>query len=135
MEKQIKRYIKAIRKRMACSSILKSQFIQDFENDILRYQSENSASYHQIVEHFGSPEQVASDFMEALDPSDIKRDSLHSKKIYWIVICMLIIVLLVLGYTFYYFYTHLGDESKSEITTIIYTDEPPPDEFWDSFES
>ena len=95
MEKQIKRYIKAIRKRMACSNALKSQFIQDFENDILRYQSENSASYNQIIEHFGSPEQVASDFMDVLDPSEIKKDSLHSKKIYWIVLCSLIIVLLV----------------------------------------
>lgn len=132
MEKQIKKYIKAIRKRMACSSVLKSQFIQDFENDILRYQSENSASYNQIIEHFGSPEQVASDFMDVLDPSETKKDSLHSKKIYWIVLCSLAIVLLVLGYTFYYFYTTLGTESKSEITTIIYTDEAPPDNFWDS---
>lgn len=125
----IQKYIKAIRKRMACSCIQKNQFLQDFEMAVCQFQTETNASYEQLISHFGTPEQIADEFMETLGLEAINRYQRRRRNTLILVIVFLTVILFSLGYAIYYFYTGTGDESKSEITTTIYEPEPTPENF------
>lgn len=128
----IQKYIKAIRKRMACFHARKSQFLQDFEVEVRQFQTETGAGYEQIISHFGSPEQVAAAFMEALDREEINRYQRRRRNVLILIIVVLLIVLSGVIYSFYYYYQHAIYESKTVIETVIYAPDPAPDDFTES---
>ncbi len=129
MTKDIQKYMKAIQKRMACFRVRKKQFLRDFELEVCQFQTNTGANYEEIISHFGKPEQVAKSFMDALDQEEVNRYQLFRRNIFVLIIIVLLLVLSGVLYSFYYYYQHAISESETEIETIIYLDEAPPEGF------
>lgn len=123
-----KKFLSAVSKGIVCSPKMKKQFLNDLAlsiEDFQKFSGEESS----IAEHFGTAEQIALDFMETVDPNEIqlyqKKSAIKSRII--IGGCFLVIVALISITMDFYF--NRGDPSKSEITTVIYAEDPAPDNF------
>lgn len=124
-------YLHSIKKQITCSSVLKRKFLSDLETELRQFTEETNADYAQVVNHFGSPEQVAADFMDSLETEVFQDSGQRQKNIFLLIIAVLCLLLISLSYFFIRFYNATGDESKSEIITFVYPEEPAPDD-WDS---
>ena len=124
-------YLHSIKKQITCSSVLKRKFLSDLETELRQFTEETNADYAQVVNHFGSPEQVAADFMDSLETEVFQDSGQRQKNIFLLIIAVLCLLLISLSYFFIRFYNATGDESKSEIVTVIYTDDEVPENFWD----
>lgn len=131
MEQTYHTYLHSIKKQITCSSVLKRKFLSDLESELWQFSEETNADYAQVVNHFGSPEQVAADFMDSLETEVLQNSGQRQKHIFLFIISVLCLLLLILSVIFYQFWVHSGDESKSEIITFVYPEEPAPDD-WDS---
>ncbi len=131
MEQTYHTYLHSIKKQITCSSVLKRKFLSDLESELRQFSEETNADYAQVVNHFGSPEQVAADFMDSLETEVLQNSGQRQKHIFLFIISVLCLLLLILSVIFYQFWVHSGDESKSEIITFVYPEEPAPDD-WDS---
>lgn len=125
-----KKFLSAVSKGIVCSPKMKKQFLNDLAlsiEDFQKFSGEESS----IAEHFGTAEQIALDFMETVDPNEIqlyqKKSAIKSRII--IGGCFLVIVALISITMDFYF--NRGDPSKSEITTVIYAEDPAPDNFFE----
>lgn len=131
MEQTYHTYLHSIKKQITCSSVLKRKFLSDLESELRQFSEETNADYAQVVNHFGSPEQVAADFMDSLETEVLQNSGQRQKHIFLFIISVLCLLLLILSVIFYQFWVHSGDESKSEIITFVYPEEPASDD-WDS---
>lgn len=131
MEQTYHTYLHSIKKQITCSSVLKRKFLSDLESELRQFSEETNADYAQVVNHFGSPEQVAADFMDSLETEVLQNSGQRQKHIFLFIISVLCLLLFILSVIFYQFWVHSGDESKSEIITFVYPEEPAPDD-WDS---
>lgn len=123
-----KKFLSAVSKGIVCSPKMKKQFLNDLALSIEDFQK-FSGGECSVTEHFGTAEQIALDFMETVDPNEIqlyqKKSAIKSRII--IGGCFLVIVALISITMDFYF--NRGDPSKSEITTVIYAEDPAPDNF------
>ena len=69
--------------------------------------------------------------MDSLETEVLQNSGQRQKHIFLFIISVLCLLLISLSYFFIRFYNATGDESKSEIVTVIYTDEEVPENFWD----
>lgn len=123
-----KKFLSAVSKGIVCSPKMKKQFLNDLSSSIEEFQR-CSGDKCSVTEHFGNAEQIALDFMETVDPNEIqlyqKKSAIKSRII--IGGCFLVIVALISIAMDFYF--NRGDPSKTEITTVIYAEDPAPDNF------
>lgn len=121
-----KKFLFAVSKGIVCSPKMKKQFLNDLSSSIEEFQR-CSGDECSVTEHFGNAEQIALDFMETVDPNEIqlyqKKSAIKSRII--IGGCFLVIVALISIAMDFYF--NRGDPSKTEITTVIYAEDPAPD--------
>ena len=114
--KQLNNYYKRL--SSVLPSKLQRKIFPDLRANINFYLSEHpSTSYEDFLLHFGTPEEIASSYMESLDKEDYEKQfckKLSTRKI--IILLIIIIVLAILGlYIFNYFYAE-------SITPYYYTD-------------
>ncbi len=70
----INKYIKDIKSYLICDYKTEKKFIDDFKNDVLSYIEDNSINdINKIIEHFGTPQEIAKGFFESADTQKIKR--------------------------------------------------------------
>ena len=81
MSNDIKKYIKYVKKIISIHSKDKKEFIQLLTQKIIEFSNEHdSCSYQDIVDEFGSPNEVAGSYIETLDSDEIIK-KLNKKKI------------------------------------------------------
>ena len=81
MNNDIKKYIKYVKKIISIHSKDKKEFIQLLTQKIIEFSNEHdSCSYQDIVDEFGSPNEVAGSYIETLDSDEIIK-KLNKKKI------------------------------------------------------
>ena len=92
MSNDIKKYIKYVKKIIPIHSKDKKKFIQLLTQKIIEFSNEHdSCSYQDIVDEFGSPNEVAGSYIETLDSDEIIK-KLNKKKIINIFISVIIIL-------------------------------------------
>lgn len=92
MSNDIKKYIKYVKKIIPIHSKDKKEFIQLLTQKIIEFSNEHdSCSYQDIVDKFGSPNEVAASYIETLNSDEIIK-KLNKKKIINIFISVIIIL-------------------------------------------
>ncbi len=73
-EKVTDGYLREIKSLMVCDDGTKKKFLKDLKRDVYDYTiEENADSIEMIIEHFGTPEEIAKSFFESADIKKIKR--------------------------------------------------------------
>lgn len=71
---ETKKYIRQVKSLVFCNNKLLKDFLKDFESDVINYAEENNISdVNSIIEHFGTPENVAKGFLESTDLKLIRK--------------------------------------------------------------
>ena len=112
MSNDIKKYIKYVKKIIPIHSKDKKEFIQLLTQKIIEFSNEHdSCSYQDIVDEFGSPNEVAGSYIETLDSDEIIK-KLNKKKIINIFISVIIILCISVWGFERYRINQLIDEAK-----------------------
>ena len=112
MSNDIKKYIKYVKKIIPIHSKDKKEFIQLLTQKIIEFSNEHdSCSYQDIVDEFGSPNEVAGSYIETLDSDEIIK-KLNKKKIINIFISVIIILCISVWGFEKYRINQLIDEAK-----------------------
>ena len=117
-----KAYIKNIKKQLKISSKYKRTLLNDLEINIDSYISEHpNTTYKDLVENFGTPEDVSESFYESLSSDEIKKQQKLKKHI----IIIAIVVGLICVFSFIHYYQNLNKDLPS-VATVIPTIVPVP---------
>ena len=112
MSNDIKKYIKYVKKIISIHSKDKKEFIQLLTQKIIEFSNEHdSCSYQDIVDEFGSPNEVAGSYIETLNSDEIIK-KLNKKKIINIFISVIIILCISVWGFERYRINQLIDEAK-----------------------
>ncbi len=90
---ELKMYFNDIKKRLTCSYPLRIAFIRDFSSTVNMFIEENNTeAIEDIINHFGTPEEIAENFYSVNDISKLKKKA----KIYSLVISALLVLSVLL---------------------------------------
>lgn len=82
----VRRYLREIRGWLPCSGKLKRGILERIEHTIQEYLAENqNASYEELTERFGMPQQIAASYVEEMGTDELLRDLRIRRKIMKIV--------------------------------------------------
>jgi len=74
LERALRRYCRAVGRRLYCSGGIKKEFMRDFRERIDRFQAEHAVSdLREIHAAFGTPREAARRFLAKLPPAHVKR--------------------------------------------------------------
>lgn len=123
LQKDVKNYVKEIRLLLFCDSKTKRSFLNDFKNDVANFADDNGITdMKDIIDHFGTPEQVAREFLGTADLRKIRKRMQFKKYILCGVIAALLSWLIML--------TYLAYEEKNQINGYFVTNPPVIEESW-----
>lgn len=92
-DKQIKRYIKKIKRNMKLLPNSSKQLMSDIENDIFDFvENENVTDFEKVLQRFGSPREVLTVFTKEED-AQVLLKKLRSRKIFLGVLIPLLLLL------------------------------------------
>ena len=132
MQSPAAKYRKEVNKRIACPRVLKKAFLQQLEMEALYFCSEHEdADVNMLYAQFGSPEEVADEFLSELNERTVEYYNSKSKRILRFTMAVLFAaaaVLTVLGVRKYNLQKKLTAEEF--IASITYEKESDSDHFW-----
>lgn len=100
---QLKRYYKLINSYIPKKYPHRKEIIASIHQDISSYVLEHpDISYEDIIEHFGTPEEMTLSFAELLSPDEIIKTSQKNKKRHIAIISIIIISFCILCGMIYY---------------------------------
>lgn len=103
MTRNAKLYYRNVKRIVSFSSKDKKQFLQLLKKKLIEFsEQQNNCSYQDMINHFGTPNEVASSYIESLD-TDILLKHLKFKKFIKILVAVLCIS--ILSYTCFEIYT------------------------------
>ena len=96
LEKEVKKYLGSIAKKLVCSRKQKRLIIKDIEQSIRDYiENENITDISQLYSHFGSAEEIAKTYLaDFVEPEDIKK-AINKKKVLIIGVIVALIIWLL----------------------------------------
>lgn len=95
IEKDIEKYMRAVESYLVCSGEQKEKVLSEIRNSIYVYAEENGiADIKEVYEHFGTPEEIASQHLSAVDPKRIKK-VLSIKRVFAIALTALVVSFIV----------------------------------------
>lgn len=126
---KLKQYYKQINSYIPRKYPHRKEFISSIHEDISSYVSEHpDISYEDIIEHFGTPEEMTLSFAESLSLEDIVSTSHKQRRIHVIFISIVIVFLCVLTTLIFYFYLVIKSSPVSIDETITIYEETDVDE-------
>lgn len=73
LEKGLRRYYRAIRRRLICPRALRRQTLENLQSNVAEYlEGHPGAAMADIEAHFGTPESFANDVLCTLEPQEIR---------------------------------------------------------------
>ena len=112
MNKEIKKYIKYVKKIIPFYSKDKKEFLKLLTQKIIEFSNTHpNFTYQNIIDEFGSPNEVAGSYIETLDSDEIIK-KLNKKKIINIFISVIIILCISVWGFERYRINQLIDEAK-----------------------
>lgn len=116
---QLKQYYKQINSYIPKKYPHRQEIIASIHQDISSYVSEHpNISYEDIIQHFGTPEEMTLSFAESLSLEDIVSTSHKQRRIHIIFISISIVFLCVLTTLIFYFYLVIKSSPVSIDETI-----------------
>lgn len=116
---QLKQYYKQINSYIPKKYPHRQEIIASIHKDISSYVSEHpDISYEDIIQHFGTPEEMTLSFAESLSLEDIVSTSHKQRRIHIIFISISIVFLCVLTTLIFYFYLVIKSSPVSIDETI-----------------
>ena len=92
IEKDIKKYIDEVEEYLVCISKDKKNIIDEIRNSIYVYAEENGISdIKEVYDHFGTPEEIASQHLSTVDPKKIKK-AVSIKRVFTVVMAIIVSV-------------------------------------------
>ena len=74
LDKALRRYYRAIRKRLLCPARLRRRTLEQLQSGVEDFlDAHPGADMAQVTARFGTPEQVADDVLSALEPRELRR--------------------------------------------------------------
>ena len=126
---QLKQYYKQINSYIPKKYPHRQEIISSIHQDISSYVLEHpDISYENIIEHFGTPEEMTLSFAESLSMEDIVSNTHRQHRIHVIFTCTAIIFLCVLTALIIYFYLVIKSSPVSIDETITIYEETDVDE-------
>lgn len=118
----ISQYYKNIVSKFKFKGKKEKEFLFELNKHIHEYESQNDLTYEDLVESFGTPDEVYNSYIEALDENYLT-EKLNHKKLLKKLIIICIICVLVLSLFIFYKINQEANKSKNhrvnEIETII----------------
>jgi len=98
MNNAAKEYCKQISKCLSYSSKVKKKLLPDIELSIEQFIEDNSSvSYEDIVEEFGTPQDMVKTFLETEEVSELEQSFSVKRRVVWIVALAVIAVIVIIG--------------------------------------
>lgn len=95
IEKDIEKYIDEVEEYLVCLEKNKQKVIDEIRNSIYVYAEENGISdIGEVYDRFGTPEEIASQHLSAVDPKKIKK-ALSIKRVFAIALTALVVSFIV----------------------------------------
>jgi len=118
----ISKYYKNIVSKFRFKGKKEKEFLLELNKHILEYESQNNLTYEDLVESFGTPDEVYNSYIESLDENYLTEQLNHKRLIKkFIIICIICVV--VLSVFIFYKINQEADEAKKhrvdEIENII----------------
>lgn len=129
LERAIRRYCHAVRRRMLCRACVKKEFLRDFRDRIDRFQTEQAVSeIREIYAEFGTPREVADRFLATQPDIEVKRAKIKRWVVRLVLCAMLLFVAVYLTEEFIDMYQSLNGYYVIEIWDygVIYSEETIP---------
>lgn len=126
---QLKRYYKQINSYIPKKYPHRQEIIASIHQDISSYVSEHpDLSYEDIIEHFGTPEEMTLSFAESLSLNDIISATHRQHRIHIIFVSTTTIFLCILSALIFYYYLAIRTDPVSIDETVIIYEETEVDE-------
>ncbi|MBQ3136623.1 MAG: hypothetical protein IJB74_03985 [Clostridia bacterium] len=101
VEKEIKEYLSKIKNFLICDSKLKKSIITEIEESIYEFAETNGIrNIEEIEKHFGTPEDVAREYLSLIDPKLIKKAVSIKRFILYATVTALVIFVVFLVITY-----------------------------------
>ena len=95
IEKDIEKYMRAVEEYLVCPKEQKEKVLSEIRNSIYVYAEENGISdIGEVYDHFGTPEEIASQALSTVDPKMIKK-ALSIKRIVAIALTAIVVSFIV----------------------------------------
>lgn len=93
----VKKYLHRIRKNLYVHGSTKKEFLKDIEADLISYiEEQETVTYDMLVDAFGTPEEIAADYIRELDSSILGRQ-ISGKKCVFIACLVCALAVLSVG--------------------------------------
>ncbi len=123
-ERAIQDYIKQVKVMFPLHGSERQRFINDLKEAVESHvEKTKDTSYEGIVEHFGSPSEVISNYIEGMDPEVLCRKITFRRRIFAVAIIALIAILIGVIVNLYWDYSAYRQDVESivvERETVIY---------------
>ena len=118
IEKDIEKYMRAVEDYLVCPKEQKDKVLSEIRNSIYVYAEENGISdIKEVYDHFGTPEEIASQALSTVDPKMIKK-ALSIKRIVAIALTAIVVSFIVFLVAMY-MDAHKDNHGTIEETMIV----------------
>lgn len=117
---QVRRYLREIRSWLPCSRRKKGQILKKIRDTVMDFLAENpSASYTEITDRFGSPQQIASSYVNEMGMGELLRDLRIRRKLVRIASITAVVVLVLWASVVTLAYIDYLDDTNGYIVETI----------------
>jgi hypothetical protein len=128
MNNAAKEYCKHISKCLSYSSKLKKKLLPDIELSIKQFIEDNpSVSYEDIVEEFGTPQDMVKTFLETEEVSELEQSFSVKRRVVRIVALAVIAVIVIIGIYLLVDLKIKTDHADGQFIEVIQEDSLPED--------
>lgn len=109
IEQEVNNYIAETGKNLICSQKKKKQILSDIKNSVLDYaENKNITDINEIYAHFGSPEEVARNYLFDADPENVRKATSIKKTVIGVLIAAAVFLMTMVIILFMYIRTGQG---------------------------
>lgn len=117
---QVRRYLREIRNWLPCSRRLKSKIMEEIRVTVSSFLAENpTASYTELTARFGTPQQIASSFVDEMGTEELLRDLRIRRKLVCIASITAVVVLVLWASVVTLAYIDYLDDTNGYIVETI----------------
>lgn len=118
----LSKYYKNIVSKFKFKGKKEKEFLLELNKHIHEYESQNNLTYEDLVESFGTPDEVYNSYIEALDENYLTEKLSHKRLLKKFIITCIVCVLVLSLFIFYKINQEINESKKhrvNEIETII----------------
>lgn len=122
IEKDIDSYIAEIKKNLICPKKRKKYIIQDLTNSVTNYVTDNNVTdINDVYKHFGSPKDIAGQFISEIEPTKVKKAFNIHKAVICGVVTVVSILVIYLAFVTVEWYKDVNGYYIEHIPEIVET--------------